>query len=473
MMLTLATLIESEMGIKTDRATPAISEAVVDSRAAIPGSLFIAYVGGRVDGHAYVADAFDHGASLALVDKAIDPSIRILDLTSPFTSDTIIPETPFAIRVKDSQKSLETLAAFWRRQFNLRVIGITGSVGKSTTKELVSEILSRRFRTLKNQGNLNNEIGLPLTLLRLSSGHEKAVLEMGFYKPGEIMQLCDIALPQVGILTNVGTVHAERAGSQAEIARGKSELVQALPPAPEGTAILNMDDSWIVPMADLTKANVFFYGLDPRAELWADEIVSQGLNGIRFHLHYHSETFATQAPLIGQHSIHTILRAVAAGLVEGLPITEIIYGLQHASGQLRLVATHTKEGALLLDDTYNAAPESTLAALNLLSELPGRKIAVLGGMFELGEYEKVGHEKVGFRAAEIVDQLITVGEHAKIIASAAREAGLSQNAISPLDEIDQVVALLHTMLREGDVVLVKGSHSLHMDQIVQALEVEE
>lgn len=472
-MLTLATLIESELGIKTDRATPAISEAVVHSRAAIPGSLFIAYVGERVDGHAYVADAFDHGATIAMIDKAIDPGIRVLDLTKPFTTDTLIPETPFAVLVKDSQKSLENLAAFWRRKFELRVIGITGSVGKSTTKELVSEILSMKFRTLKNQGNLNNEIGLPLTLLRLGPGYEMAVLEMGFYKSGDIDQLCNIALPQVGILTNIGTVHAERAGSQAEIARGKSELVQALPPAPEGTAILNMDDAWIVPMADLTKANVFFYGLNPAAHLWADEIVSQGLNGIRFHLHYQGETFAMQAPLIGHHSIQTILRAVAAGLVEGLAITEIIYGLQHASGQLRLVATHTREGALILDDTYNASPESTLAALNLLSELPGRKIAVLGGMFELGEYEKEGHEKVGIRAAEIVNQLITVGEHGKMISSAAIDAGLSLNAITALDDVDQAVALLHTLLHEGDVVLVKGSHSLRMDQIISALEVEE
>jgi len=472
-MLTLATLIESELGIKTDRVTPAISEAIVHSRAAIPGSLFIAYVGGNVDGHKYVADAFDHGASIALIDKEVDPGIRVLDLTKSFTSDTLIPETPFAVRVLNSQKSLENLAAFWRRKFDLRVIGITGSVGKSTTKELVSEILSTKFRTLKNQGNLNNEIGLPLTLLRLSSGYQKAVLEMGFYEPGEIKQLCDIALPQVGILTNIGTVHAERAGSQADIARGKSELVQALPPAPEGTAILNMDDAWIVPMADITRASVFFYGLNPEAHLWADEIVSQGLNGIRFRLHYHGETFATQAPLIGQHSIHTILRAVAAGLVEGLPITEIIYALQHASGQLRLVATHTSEGALLLDDTYNASPESTMAALNLLSELPGRKIAVLGGMFELGEYEKAGHEKVGIRVAEIVDQLITVGELGKMISSAARGAGLSANAISPLEDTDQAVALLHTILREGDVVLVKGSHSLRMDKIAHALEVEE
>jgi len=472
-MLTLADLIESEQGIRPDRNTPGITEAVVDSRKAIPGSLFIAYKGDNVDGHAYVSDAFKHGASMALIDKSIDPSIPVLDLTKPFTADTVIPNLPFAVRVQKSQSSLVKLASFWRRKFNLRVIGITGSVGKSTTKELIAEVLSTRFRTLKNQGNLNNEIGLPLTMLRLGPGYEKVVVEMGFYYLTEISQLCEIALPQVGILTNIGTVHAERAGSQEMIAKGKSELVQALPAAPEGMAILNLDDPWVTAMANQTKARVFFYGLNPQSELWADNISSDGLKGINFHLHYHGETYVTHAPLIGQHSVHTILRAVAAALVEGMPIEEAITALQHASGQLRLVAAHTKEGALLLDDTYNASPESTLAALNLLSELPGRKIAVLGGMFELGEYEKEGHEKVGIRAAEIVDELITLGDLAKMIASSALDSGLDSRSITALDDTEQVVNMLQSTLKQGDVVLIKGSHGLRMDHIVQALEVEE
>ncbi len=472
-MLTLADLIESEQGIRPDRPTPGITEAVVDSRKAIPGSLFIAYKGENVDGHAFVADAFKNGASLALVDSNIDPSIPTLDLSRPFTQDTRIPPLPFAVRVKSAQDSLVKFATFWRRRFNPRIVGITGSVGKSTTKELIAEVFSTRFRTLKNQGNLNNEIGLPLTLLRLNDAYEKVVLEMGFYKPGEIADLCAIALPQVGVLTNIGTVHAERAGSQSIIAKGKSELVQSLPAAPEGTAILNLDDPWIAPMAQQTRARVFFYGLSPKADLWADNISSDGLKGISFHLHYRDEMFVTHAPLIGQHSVHTILRAVAAALTEGMPIEETISALQHARGQLRLVAAHTKEGALLLDDTYNASPESTLAALNLLSELPGRKIAVLGGMFELGEYEKSGHEKVGIRAAEVVDQLITFGDLAKTIASAAHESGLDNRTITSVDDTAQVIDLLHSLLRPGDVVLIKGSHGLHMDRIVQALEVEE
>lgn len=467
-MLTLADLIQSEQGFRPDRTSLGISEAVVDSRQAIAASMFVAIEGG----HAFVKAAFDRGAHLALIQDKVDDDIRVLDLTVPFTQATVIPETPFAVRVVNSTTSLQKLAAFWRQKFNLRVLGITGSVGKSTTKELVADVLSQRYRTLKNIGNYNNEVGLPLTLLRLSSGYECAVLEMGFYKPGEIKQLCDMALPQVGILTNIGTVHAERAGSQSEIARGKSELVQALPASPEGTAILNIDDPWIVPMAQQTKARVFFYGLDPKADLWADNIVSQGLNGINFTLHYHGQNYPMQAPVIGQHSIHTVLRTVAAGLIEGMEMPEIIRALRQASSQLRLVAVHTRQGALLLDDTYNASPESTLAALNLLNDLPGRKIAVLGGMYELGMYEKSGHEMIGIRAAEVADQLITFGEHARMISSAAIQAGLPASAVSSFDQVDDVVAALQSLLKQGDVVLVKGSHGLRMDRIVQALEVE-
>jgi len=467
-MLTLADLIQSEQGLRPDRASLGISEAVVDSRQAIAASMFIAIE----NGHTFVKAAFDRGAHLALIQDKVDADIRVLDLTVPFTQSTIIPEPPFAVRVENSTSSLQKLAAFWRQKFNLRVLGITGSVGKSTTKELVAEVLSEHYRTLKNIGNYNNEVGLPLTLLRLGSGHECAVLEMGFFVPGEIKQLCDIALPQVGILTNIGTVHAERAGSQADIARGKSELVEALPPSPEGTAILNIDDPWIVPMAHQTKARVFFYGLDSKADLWADNIVSQGLNGMLFSLHYQGQTYSTHAPVIGQHSIHTILRAVAAGLVENMEMPEIIHSLSQSSSQLRLVAVHTRQGALLLDDSYNASPESTMAALNLLNELPGRKIAVLGGMYELGIYEKSGHEKIGIRAAQVADILITLGEHARMISSAAIQAGLPSSAVSSFDQWDEVVDALQLILKQGDVVLVKGSHGLRMDRIVQALEVE-
>ncbi len=470
-MLTLDDVIEALWGIRPERAGEVVTEAVIDSRQVIPGSLFIALPGEHHDGHDYVAEAFEHGADLAFVQKDVSADLPVLDIRSGVDLQALAALTPpFCIRVEDSLAALQKVARFWRRKLDLRVIGITGSIGKSTTKELIAEVLNQRYRTLRNSGNFNNEIGLPLTILRLSEGYERAVLEMGFYVPGEIALLCDIALPHVGVITNIGTVHAERAGSQEAIARGKAELVEALPPAPEGVAILNFDDPWVRPMAEKTRAHVFYYGLDPQADLWAEGVEGMGLEGIRFRLHYRNETIYLRVPLIGRHSVHTALRAAAVGLVEGLTWQEIVNGLRSEHTQLRLVAVRTDKGALILDDTYNASPESTLAALNLLDELEGRKVAVLGDMLELGPYERRGHEMVGVRAAEVVDELITVGELARMIAAAAGKAGLQQGLVTELENTDQAVELLREHLSENDVVLIKGSHGMRMDRIVSALE---
>jgi UDP-N-acetylmuramoyl-tripeptide--D-alanyl-D-alanine ligase len=470
-MLTIADVIEALTGFHPMNAEVVITEAAVDSRQAIPGSLFVAIPGERVDGHDYVDAAFEQGANLALVQREFSTRYPVVDLRDPAgAKELAVPEPPFCLLVPDTLAALQQLARFWRRRFHLRIVGITGSVGKSTTKELVAAVLEQRFRTLRNPGNLNNEIGLPLTLLRLSEGHERAVLEMGFYVPGEIAFLCDLALPHIGVITNVGTVHAERAGSQEVIARGKAELVQSLPPAPDGVAVLNYDDTWVRGMAKSTNARVFFYGLDPQADLWADGVESHGLEGIRFRLHYRNETIHLRVPLIGRHSVHTALRAAAVGLVEGLTWQEIVSGLRSGHSQLRLVAVRTENGALLLDDTYNASPESTLAALNLLDELEGRKVAVLGDMLELGPYEERGHEMVGVRAAEVVDELITVGKLGRLIAAAARQAGFSPRRITELEDSLQAIDFLKGRLKAKDVVLVKGSHGMRMDRIVTALE---
>src|SRR5215217_862183 len=264
-MLTLADALEALTNYRPI-ATTVITEAVIDSRQVIPGSLFIAIPGEKADGHDYIGEAFRRGASFALIQRDVDASFRTLDLRGvtsleSFTREDLVP--PLCLRVENTVAALQQIARFWRRKLNIRVVGITGSVGKSTTKEMATEVLSTRYRTLKSPGNLNNEIGLPLTILRLSTGHQRAVLEMGFYVPGEISFLCDIALPQVGVVTNIGTVHAERAGSQEAIAQGKSELVQALPPAPEGVAILNFDDPWVRKMEEKTTARIFFFAVKP------------------------------------------------------------------------------------------------------------------------------------------------------------------------------------------------------------------
>lgn len=470
-MITSSDVIEALSGVRPKGSSLTISEASTDSRQVIPASLFVALIGERVDGHEYLEEAFKAGANLALIQKETESQHPVLDLRTRFLSpDVVTPDRPFCIRVEDTLKALQDIAYYWRRKLNLKVIGITGSIGKSTTKDLIAEVLNQRFRTLKSKGNLNNEIGLPLTILSLGLGHQYAVLEMGFYAPGEIRFLCDIALPQIGVITNVGPVHAERSGSLEVTAKGKAELVESLPS--DGTAILNYDDPLVRSMAGQTQAKVFYYGLDPEAHLWADNIESLGLDGIRFRLHYQNEVLHLRVPIIGQHSVHTVLRATAVGLVEGVSWQDIITGLQMGRSQLRLVAVHTPSGALLLDDSYNSSPESALAALNLLQEMDGKKIAVFGDMLELGPYEKLGHEKVGLRVAQVCQEFVAVGERTKIMIEAAINAGMKADSIHWFETVPQVIEYLLPYLQKGDTVLVKGSLGMGMSRIVTSLESE-
>ncbi len=472
-MLHLADILEALQQPRPQQETPAIPHAVIDSRQARNGSLFIALRGEHADGHDFVADAFARGAAFALIQNELNENFATLDLRNPLSQNDVEGlDAPLCLLVDNTLSALQEIARFWRSKLDLRVIGITGSVGKSTTKELTAQALSSRYKTFKNFGNLNNEIGLPLSVLGIRSTHQRAVLEMGFYVPGEIDFLCQIAKPQIGVITNIGTVHAERAGSQEAIARGKAELVQALPPAPEGIAILNYDDIRVREMAKMTRARVFYYGLSPEADVWADNVEGLGLDGIRFRLHYRQETLHVHLPLIGRHSVHTALRATAVCLLEGLTWQEILNGLRAGKAQLRLVAVRSKCGALILDDTYNASPSSTLAALNLLEELDGRHIAVLGDMLELGQYEQQGHEMVGLRVAEVADLLLTLGKRARIIAKSARKAGMPANAILEFDEKETLTLWLKENLSPNDSVLLKGSRGLRMDRITAALELE-
>jgi UDP-N-acetylmuramoyl-tripeptide--D-alanyl-D-alanine ligase len=234
-------------------------------------------------------------------------------------------------------------------------------------------------------------------------------------------------------------------------------------------AILNFDDERVRGMAQATRARVFTYGLSPEADLWADQIEGLGLDGIRFQLHYGGEALYVKIPLLGRHSVHTALRAAAVGLVEGMNWQEIIEGLRGPAPQLRLVAVPGPKGATILDDTYNASPASTIAALNLLEELDGRKIAVLGDMLELGDYEREGHEKVGMRALEVADVIITVGPRGRIIGETALRWGSHPDQVSILESTAEAIALLEEMVGADDVVLVKGSRALKMEEIVSAL----
>lgn len=481
-MLTLADVYEGLVGFRpsgTERI--AITDVVVDSRKAQPGALFVALKGDRHDGHDFIKEALEHGAAAVIAEERVqglglgsDVHMIPADAAGGAAPNLqqevgappgLEPLVPIVFVAKSSLAALQRVAGFWRCRFNCRVIGITGSVGKSSTKELVAAVLRQRFETLKSIGNLNNEIGLPLTLLKLNERHRYAVLEMGTYALGEIQRLCEIAQPSVGIVTKVGPSHLERLGTIDRIAQAKAELVQALPD--EGIAILNGDDPYVRPMQEKTRARAFLYGLEPQNDLWADSIESDGLEGIAFDLHRAEEKLHVHVPLLGRHSVQTALAAASVGLVEEMPWYDILNGLQDVSAQLRLIAVHGEKGTTLLDDTYNASPDSSLAALNLLAELSGRKVAVLGDMLELGAIEEQGHRVVGGRAAEVVQVLIAVGSRGKWIGEAAQEAGLRDTYWA--EDNEQALEVLRDVIQAGDMILVKGSRGAKMEEIVAAL----
>jgi UDP-N-acetylmuramoyl-tripeptide--D-alanyl-D-alanine ligase len=470
-----------------------IAHAVLDSRDVTPGDLFVAFVGQQADGHHYIGAALARGARAIICEargreQAATGGALVIDCTSGRGLQADVPSDlpatrPLAYIVDQSLAAFQQVGAFQRIHRcspDLTVIGITGSVGKTSSKELCAAVLRQRYRTLHSRGNLNGGQGLPFALLALGPEYERAVLEMAMYEMGEVHTQCVLARPRIGIVTNVEPVHLARMGTIDRIAQAKAELVQALPSAEEGgVAILNWDDARVKAMAGLTPARIFRYGLTPEADLWADEIESAGMEGIRFRFHYRpvegvgeqrADSLHVRAPLLGRHSVHTALRAAALGLVEGLSWEEIVAGMQSLATQLRLVVAAGIHGATVIDDTYNASPSSTIAALNLLADLEpkqrGRRVAVLGDMRELGDYTRDGHRIVGRRAAAVVDLLVTVGDLGRMIGEEALQGGLDPAQVQILADDGQAVAYLRQDLRADDLVLVKGSRAVGMDQIV-------
>jgi len=432
----------------------------IDSRAALRGALFVALPGERVDGHEFVLDAMGHGARGALVREN-------------WESPSALPSDAALIRVKDPLTALQVLAKWWCGKSQAQVIAVTGSVGKTSTKEVIASVLATRYNTLKSAGNLNNEIGLPLTLLQLEPEHQKAVVEMGAgYALGELTLLCEIARPQIAVVTNVGPVHLERLGTIENIALNKSEIVRALPK--DGTAILNGDDHRVRAMAEVTDAEVQFYGLEPGNDLRATDIVSHGLKGVHFTLHVAPirQDWPVRLPLLGRHSVHTALAAAGAAHAAGMTWDQIVNALQHLDAQVRLLVVPGYNDTTLIDDTYNAAPESTIAALNLLDEMTGRHIAVLGDMLELGAYTEEGHLKVARKARVVADRLVVVGSLGRLIGEEALRAGMKPEWVFFAVDNGQVVDYLKRVLKPGDHVLVKGSRGLHMEEIVEGLRAE-
>jgi UDP-N-acetylmuramoyl-tripeptide--D-alanyl-D-alanine ligase len=466
-LLTLSEILDATGGrlLGSADANLPVHGAATDSRRIRSGELFAAQRGAKHDGHDFVTDAFARGAAAALVTR-VPPDC-------PWVEDPGL-EGPPLILVPDVLEALGRTARAWRRRQPARVVVVVGSVARATTRELVAAVLRARGPLLQNEGTRSSASDVPLTLLRLTPRHRYVVLDLDGPGPGELRDLADIAGPDVAVVMNVQGEPLEPPLRLDEIAERYAGVLESLPP--EGVAVLNGDDSRVRALRGRAAARALFFGLNPDTQLRATDIAGRGLGGTEFSLRYAGESDRESVhvvlPLVGLQSVHAALAAAAVGLAEGLTLTHVAEELALASSSVRIVVARGINGAQIVDDTYDADPESMLAALNLLAELGGRKVAVLGDMLGLGRGEESAHVKIGSRAARVADLLVTVGPRAASAAAEARRIGLPATAVVEAPDHESAVAELKRRLRPGDAVLVKGSRGMHMEEIVQAIRVE-
>ena len=426
-----------------------INKVSTDSRTIKPGELFVALRGENFDGHDFVEKLAKSGGTGAVVDANWNGNV---------------PNNFALLRATDPLQAYQALAANYRRSLALKVLAITGSNGKTSTKDFAASVLARRFRVTKTEGNFNNHVGLPRTILEATSDDEVAVWEIGMNHPGEIAALSIIAAPDVAIITNVGVAHIEFMGSREAIAREKGALAEAV--RPQGTVILNADDPFSRGIAARTTAKVVFAGTTG-GTVRATEI-SQSADGSEFTILEGAHRCRAQLPVAGLHMVQNALLAVAAGRAFGLSIEECAAGL--AAAPLTKARLQIKEigGVQFLDDSYNANPDSMKAALRTLVELDaeGKRIAVLGEMRELGTESERGHREVGETAATLgVDRLITIGNAGELIAEGARTAGLDK--VSSARSTAEAARLLGEIVEPGDLVLIKGSRAARTEEVIE------
>ena len=428
-----------------------------DSRTLQPGELFVPIIGERFDAHRFIGEAVRKGAPAVLVDRSHLGAIELLEGVT-------------AVAVDDTLSALEALASWDRKHFCGPVVAVTGSNGKTTTKDLLAAVLSEKYRVLATEGNLNTEIGMAMTLLRRTVEHQAIVVEMGMRGAGQIASLARIARPSIGVVTNVGPVHAELLGSIDAVAAAKRELVEALPAT--GTAVLNADDPRVAAMAAYTQARVVTFGLGEDARVRASDVQSFGLEGLAFRLHCGSEAVPVRLPVPGRHNVANALAAAAVGVECGLSLSEVAQGLaQVRPSGLRMQVERLSGGVTLINDAYNASPASMEAALATLADTAAtRRIAVLGDMLELGRYCEEAHQKVGEACGALgLDRLITVGPRAERIAQGALASGMKAGNVTSVSTPAEAAVLLLAELRAGDTVLLKASRGLELERIAEAL----
>ena len=431
-----------------------IKGAVLDSRLVEEGYLFFATKGERVDGHSFIAQVAEKKAACVVCEKAPE------NVDIPY------------ILVEDSFVALKQVATFYRENLTIPIVGITGSVGKTSTKEIISSVLSTRYNVLKTEGNFNNEVGLPLTILRIRDEHKVAVVEMGINHFGEMHRLSEIAKPDICVITNIGQCHLEFLGSREGILKAKSEIFDFM--NQEGYVCLNGDDDMLSTIKEVHGHKPVSYGMTMKSDVYVTSAESKGIFGSKATIYLNDETFDVEIPLPGEHMVMNALAATCVGDLLGLKPEEIAEGIKNVKavgGRSNLISLKDRT---ILDDCYNANPVSMKAAIDLLKQADTRKVAILGDMFELGEGQEAMHAEIGTYAVERgIDVLVCVGDLSKNMYDAAIKAKNDFNSdikVYYMKDTQEVIDKIEEYLEKDDAILVKASHGMGFAKVVEALQ---
>ena len=423
---------------------------VIDSRKVEEGVLFVPIKGNRVDGHDFIPQVFSMGALCVLSEKKLENE-----------------ERPY-ILVESTTKALKSIAGFYRSELGIKVVGISGSVGKTSTKEMIASVLGTKYNVLKTEGNFNNEIGLPLTIFRLTEEHEIAVLEMGISNFGEMTRLAKVAKPDVCVLTNIGYCHLEDLKDRDGVLKAKTEMFEYI--NDNGKIVLNGDDDKLSTVKNVGNITPVFYGKNTTNNVYADNIENLGIEGTKCDIHFKDSKIGVNIGIPGEHMVLNALAAATVGKCMGLSDDEIKTGIDNATtigGRCNIIRENE---ITIIDDCYNANPVSVKAGIDLLSTASSRKIAILGDMFELGENENELHYDVGKYAAEKgLDFLICIGEHSRYIHKGAADAG-TECRVSYRQDKEGIDKVLKRFIHKGDTILVKASHAMGFEEIVSILK---
>ena len=425
-----------------------VSRMQSDSRKVRSGDLFVALKGAKADGHDFAETAINHGAVAALVSRPISEKLP-------------------SIEVEDTLRAYGDIAAGYRKLTGVKVVGITGSVGKTTTKEMTASILEAVYHTAKTEGNHNNNLGLPMTIMDMPENTEVAVLEMGMNHSGEMEYLSSIARPDLAIITNIGTMHIEHLGTREGILQAKLEIMRGMPD--DGAGVFNGDEPLLWNIRAIGKHKKYYYGIENHAcDVTATDIVELD-DGVRFVVHGFGQQFELFVPMLGRHAVYNALAATTVGLLLGVKPEQIQarFSSFHNTGMRQKI--YVKNGVTIIEDCYNAGPESTEAALDVLAGIKtdGRRIAVLGDMLELGNRSAAEHYRIGRLAVGKADLLLTYGEHSVRTLTGAITGGMNPKNTDHFDTHEDMAHMLKMRVSEGDVVLFKGSRGMRMEKVLQ------